>query len=73
VRGFTLTALVAKPKPERTDADAALGLKLASGSEHKSCAGESDTSAVTWKIRAVRDGEYNLSDEVDNGQRKARM
>ena len=68
---FTLTALVANPKPGETLAlTLPADLKLASGGETQTVpvGAVRDTSTVTWKIRATRAGEYNLQVKSSNGQ-----
>ena len=68
---FTLTALVANPKPGETLAlTLPAGLKLVSGGETQTVqpGAARDSSTVTWKLRAVRDGEYNLQVKSSNGQ-----
>jgi hypothetical protein len=68
---FTLTALVANPKPgEQLMLTLPQGLKLAGGSATQPAppGAARATSTVTWKIRAIRDGEYNLQVRSSNGQ-----
>jgi hypothetical protein len=68
---FTLTALVANPKPgEQLTLTLPAGMKLVGGSEKQNVppGAARDASTVTWKLRAVRDGEYNLQVKSNNGQ-----
>ncbi len=68
---FTLTALVANPKPgEQLTLTLPAGMKLVGGSEIQAVqpGAARDASTVTWKLRAVRDGEYNLQVKSSNGQ-----
>ena len=69
---FTLTALVANPQPnEQLTLTLPGGLRLAGSSSATQAVppgATRDTSTVTWKIRALRDGEYNLQVKSSNGQ-----
>jgi hypothetical protein len=67
---FTLTALVANPKPdEELTLSLPQGLKLVgSGQTQKvPTGGVRDTGTVTWKVRAVQDGEHTLKVESNKG------
>jgi hypothetical protein len=68
---FTLTALVANPTPGETltlTLPAGLNLVSGGGTQTVQPGAARDSSTVTWKLRAVRDGVYNLQVKSSNGQ-----
>jgi hypothetical protein len=67
---FTLTALVANPKPgEQLTLTVPNGLKVVGSATQTVPPGAArDTSTVTWKVRAVGDGEYTLKVQSSNGE-----
>jgi predicted secreted protein len=69
---FTLTALVSHPTPgEQLTLTLPAGVKLVGGGSEAQAVPPGtvgETSTVTWKLRAVRGGEYNLQVKSSNGQ-----